>query len=45
MIMDVNPEDLVRKTLENVASSHSVELKAASTGRDDSQHDALHVIQ
>jgi hypothetical protein len=45
MLTNVNPEDLVGKALENVEISHSVELRAASTRKDDSQHDTLHVIQ
>jgi hypothetical protein len=32
MNMNINPKDMVRKTLQNVASSHSVKLRAASTG-------------
>jgi hypothetical protein len=44
MIMNIYLEDKVRKTL-NVASSHSVKLRVASTGKDDSQHDTLHAMK
>jgi hypothetical protein len=45
MIINVNPEDMVRKTLQNTASSHSVKLRAASTGKNDSLHDLLHAMK
>jgi hypothetical protein len=45
MIMNVNPEEMFSKTLQNVASSHSVKLTAAHTGKDDSQHDTLHAMK
>jgi hypothetical protein len=45
MIMYINPEDMVRKTLQKVASSRSVKLRAASTGKDASQHDMLHAMK
>jgi len=43
--MNISPEDMVRKTLQNVASSHSVKLRAANTGKDASQHDTLHAMK
>lgn len=45
MIMNIDPEDMVRKTLQNVASSHSAKLRAASTGKDDCQYDTLHAMK
>jgi hypothetical protein len=36
MIMNISPEDMVRKTLQIVANFHSVKLRAASIGKDDS---------
>jgi len=45
MIMNINREEMVRKTLQNVASSRSVKLRTASTVKDDSQHDTLHVMK
>jgi len=45
MIMNINPEDMVRKTLQNVSSSCSVKLRAASTGKNDSYHDTLHAMK
>jgi hypothetical protein len=45
MIMNVNPEEMVSKTLQNVASAHSINLTAAHTGKVDSQHDTLHAMK
>jgi len=45
MIMNINPEEMVKKTLQNVKSSCSVKLRAASTGKDDPQHDTLHAMK
>jgi hypothetical protein len=44
MIMNVNPEEMVSKTLQNVAIAHSVNL-TAHTGKVDSQHDTLHAMK
>jgi hypothetical protein len=45
MIMNVNPEEMASKSLQNVANAHSVNLTTAHTGKVDSQHDTLHAMK